>query len=225
MYTPNFTVYGKKVCLSFHYNSDDSYLYVNGRQIVKFKAKDSEFVPYPLCLGNISKDFSISNATGLYGYVYDFSVDYKAISTSKLHDILRYLIKKTILHKMFGVMKKILATIFLVFTVDSLKCILIKNQECKVREVIINNKYMLHPFSIKVSRYNGNCNNISNPYSRVCIPNVIKNITTNVSDLMSWTNKTKQIKWYESCKCVGRLHPIICNNKQKWNVNGRQMPM
>ena len=56
MYTPNFTVYGKKVGLRLHYNSGDSYLYVNGRQIVKFKAKDSEIVPYPLCLGNISKD-------------------------------------------------------------------------------------------------------------------------------------------------------------------------
>ena len=82
MYTPNFTVYGKKVCLRLLYNSDDSYLFVNGRQIVKFKAKDSEIVPYPLCLGNISKDFSISNATGLYGYVYDLSIDYKAITNN-----------------------------------------------------------------------------------------------------------------------------------------------
>ena len=68
MYTLNFTVYGKKVCLSLHYNSDDSYLLVSGRQIVKFKAKDSEIVPYPLCLENISKDFSISNSTGVYLY-------------------------------------------------------------------------------------------------------------------------------------------------------------
>ena len=76
------------------YNSDDSYLLVNDRQIVKFKAKDSEIVPYPLCLGNISKDFSISNAAGLQGYVYDFNVDYKAIANDKIHDIHRYLMKK-----------------------------------------------------------------------------------------------------------------------------------
>ena len=63
MYSTNFTVYGKKVCLSLHYNSDNSYLFVNGRKIVKFKAKDSEIVPYPLRLGNISKHFSIANAT------------------------------------------------------------------------------------------------------------------------------------------------------------------
>ena len=92
-----------------------------------------------------------------------------------------------------------------------------KNQECKVREVIINNEYMLYPFSIKVNRCNGNCNNISNPYSRMCVPNIIKNITAKVFDLMSWKNKTKPIKWHESCTCVCRLDPVICNNKQKWN--------
>ena len=63
---------------------------------------------------------------------------------------------------------------FNVLSVSSLECISMKDQECKVREVIINNDFMLYPFSIKVNRCNGNCNNISNPYSRVCVPNVIK---------------------------------------------------
>ena len=125
--------------------------------------------------------------------------------------------KKTILYKMFRVIKKILAIKFLVSNVNSLKCVLIKNQECKAREVTINNDYMISPFSIKVNRCNGNCNNISNPYSKVCIPNVVKNITAKVFDLMSWKNKTKQIKWHESCKCKCRLDPIICNHRQKWN--------
>ena len=49
-----------------------------------------------------------------------------------------------------------------------------KNQECKIREVVMNNEYMTYPYSIRVNRCNGNCNNISNPYSRVCIPDVIK---------------------------------------------------
>ena len=96
MYTPNFIVYCKKNCLSLHYNGDSSYLFVSGRPFVKFKAKDSEIVPYPLCLGNISKDSSIANAAGLYGYVYGFSVDYKAIENDKIHDIHRYLIKKVV---------------------------------------------------------------------------------------------------------------------------------
>ena len=86
---------------------------------------------------------------------------------------------------MFRVIKKILAITFLVSNVNSLQCVLIKNEKCKVREVIISTEYMLYPFSIKVDRCNGNCNNISNPYYRVCVTNVIKNITAKAFDLMS----------------------------------------
>ena len=100
---------------------------------------------------------------------------------------------------MIGFIKKVFVAAmtffsFNVLSVNSLKCVLTKNQECKVREVIINNDYMLYPFITKVNRCNGNCNNISNPYSRVCVPNVVKNITAKVFDLMSWKNKTIQIQ-------------------------------
>ena len=69
---------------------------VNGTEIYKFKAKDSEFVASPLCLGNISKDWSIDNMkkTGFNGYVYDFSVDYVAITVNDIKDIHKYLMKK-----------------------------------------------------------------------------------------------------------------------------------
>ena len=116
---------------------------------------------------------------------------------------------------MIRVIKKILTIIFLVSNVNSLKCILMKNRKCKAREVIVNNEYMLYPYSIKINRCTESCNNISNPYSKVCIPNVIKNITTKIFDLISWKNKTKQIIWNESCKCACRLDPIIYNNKRK----------
>ena len=61
MYTINFTVTEKKFCLSLHYNGANSYLFVNGTEIYKFKAKDSEIVATPLCLGNVSKDWSVDN--------------------------------------------------------------------------------------------------------------------------------------------------------------------
>ena len=61
MYSINFTVTKKKFCLSLHYNGANSYLFVNGTEIYKFKAKDSEIVAIPLCLGNISKDWSLDN--------------------------------------------------------------------------------------------------------------------------------------------------------------------
>ena len=61
MYSINFTENNKKFCLILHYNGASSYLYVNGREIYKFKAKDSEIVATSLCLGNISKDWSVDN--------------------------------------------------------------------------------------------------------------------------------------------------------------------
>ena len=83
MYSINFTVTRKVFCLSSHYNGANSYLYVNGTEMVKFKAKDSQIVAPQLCLENISKDCSVDNRkrTGLNGYVYEFSVDYRPFDT------------------------------------------------------------------------------------------------------------------------------------------------
>ena len=77
MHSINFTVTKKKFCLSLPYNGANSYSFVNSIEIYKSKAKDSEIVPSPLCLGNISKDSSVDNMkkTGFTGYVYDFSAD------------------------------------------------------------------------------------------------------------------------------------------------------
>ena len=96
MYSINFTVTQKKFCLSFHCNGANSYLFVNGTEIYKFKAKDSEIVATPLCLGNISKDWSVDNMkkTEFNGYVYDFSVDYSAIAIDDIKDMHKYLMKK-----------------------------------------------------------------------------------------------------------------------------------
>ena len=96
MYSVNFTVTRKKFCLSLHYNRVNSYLFVNGTEIHKFKAKDSEIVAALLCLRNISKDQSVDyiKKTGFNGYVYDFSVDYDAIAVDDVLDIHKYLMKK-----------------------------------------------------------------------------------------------------------------------------------
>ena len=77
-----------------HYNGANSYLFVNGTEIYKFKAKDSEIVATPLCLGNISKDWSVDNMkkTGFNGYAYDFSVDYDVIAVDDIKDIHKYCI-------------------------------------------------------------------------------------------------------------------------------------
>ena len=119
---------------------------------------------------------------------------------------------------MFVFIKKMLILVLL-STVNSLKCISLKNQECKVREVVISNEYMTYPYSIEVNRCNGNCNNTKNSYSRVCVPDITKNVTLKIFDLMTLTNKIKQIIIHESCKRICRLDPIVCSNKQKWNKN------
>ena len=82
--------------MSLHYNGANNYLFINGTDIIKFKAKDSEIAAYPLCLGNISKNWSVDNVkkTRLKGYVIDFSVDYDAIAVSDIIDIHNYLMKK-----------------------------------------------------------------------------------------------------------------------------------
>ena len=101
MYSINFntkfnTKVNTKFCLSLHYNETNSYLLVNGTEIHKFTAKDSEIVPINLCLRNVSKDFTASNMkkTGFNGQIYDFSVDYDAIAVDDILDIHKYLMKK-----------------------------------------------------------------------------------------------------------------------------------
>ena len=85
-----------KFCLSLHYIGSNSYLFVNGTEIYKYKSKDSDIVAAPLCLGNISNNWSIDSMKklGFNDYVYDFSVDYDATDVDDLLDIHKYLMKK-----------------------------------------------------------------------------------------------------------------------------------
>ena len=77
--------------LSLHYNGRNSYLFVSGTEICKFKAKDSAIVASPLCL-----DWSTDNMkkTGFTGYVYDFSADYSIVTFDDIKDLHNYLTKK-----------------------------------------------------------------------------------------------------------------------------------
>ena len=103
---------------------------------------------------------------------------------------------------------------------NALDCKSMKNCECKVRSEVINvnsNNPMFYPFSIKINKCGENCNNINDLYARTCFPDVTKNLSAKVFNLMSRTNETRFIKWHESCKCICRLDKIIYNNKQKQN--------
>ena len=97
VYSQNFTQPSKKFVLSLHYNGDDNYLFVNGKQELKFKCKTENLVKEKLCIGNFSDQWTASESekTGLYGNIYDFVVDYKSINGVKpIYDMHRYLMTK-----------------------------------------------------------------------------------------------------------------------------------
>ena len=97
IYSQNFTQPSTRFVLSLHYNGDNSYLFVNGKQKLKFKTKTESLVKQKLCIGNLSDKWSTSESekTGLYGNIYDFVVDYEAIIGVKaIYDMHRYLMIK-----------------------------------------------------------------------------------------------------------------------------------
>ena len=78
---------------------------------------------------------------------------------------------------MFGFLKKVFFTAMTFFGCNALKCISINNQECKIRSEIIDinsNEPAFYPYNIEVNKYSGSCNNINDPYAKLCIPDVIK---------------------------------------------------
>ena len=105
---------------------------------------------------------------------------------------------------------------------NALECVSMKNQECNVRLEIVDvssHSPIFYPFSVKINRCSGNCNNINDPYARICVPDTVKNLNVKIFNLMSRTNETSSIKWHKTCKCIFRWNEIICNNKQGWNKN------
>ena len=113
---------------------------------------------------------------------------------------------------MFGFIKKFTAmTFFNLSNVNSLECVSMNNQECKIRTEIIDlntNEPMFYPYSIKIDR----CK-----YAKICVPDQIKNTNVKVFNLLSRTNEARHIKWHKTCKCKCTLDASLCNNKQRWN--------
>ena len=93
---------------------------------------------------------------------------------------------------MFGLIKKVFFTemtffSFNILNVNTLECFSMNNEQCKTRTKIINindNELLFYPFSIKVNKCSGSCNNINDPYAKLCVPDVVKNINVKVFNLM-----------------------------------------
>ena len=126
---------------------------------------------------------------------------------------------------MFGFIKKCFFTAMAFFScnvlnVNSLECVSMNNQECKIRPEIISlntKEPLFYPYSIKINKCKCSCNTINDPYSKICVPDNIKNTNVKVLNLMSRTNETRHIKWHKTCKCRCRLDASVCNCKQRRN--------
>ena len=201
MYYRNFTDPGKKFVLSLHYNGNNSYLYVNGNQELKFKAKTDQLVKEKLCLGNLSDQWATSESekTGLHGKIYDFVVDYEHM----------WLINLAI--SLFGIIKT-----------KALECLSVVNQKCMARPKILDVnegicEALFYLYNVQVNKCSGNCNTLDNPMVKLCVPNVIKGVNMQVYNFLMRLNETRNVLWHESCKCVCKLNSSVCNNKQIWN--------
>ena len=103
---------------------------------------------------------------------------------------------------MFGFIKKVFFTAMTYFnfsglSVNSLECVSMNNQECKISSEIINintNEPLFYSYSIKINKYKGSCNTITDPHAKLCVPDTIKNINVKVFNLMSRTNETRHIE-------------------------------
>ena len=111
--------------------------------------------------------------------------------------------------KMFSFVKKVFVlglTVLSSSITGALNCVSINNQECKVRPEIVDvssNNPIFYPFSVKINRCSSNCYSINDPYTNICVPDIVKNSNVKVFNLMLRTNETKSIKLHETCEFVG----------------------
>ena len=103
---------------------------------------------------------------------------------------------------MFRFIKRVFLAAIMFFgynwsSVNSLKCISINHQECKVRPEILNvnrKEPIFYPYSIKTSKCSDSCDNIDDPYAKLCVPDTIKNLNVKVFNLISRANETRHIE-------------------------------
>ena len=213
-----------KFCLNLHYNADNSYLFVNGKEIFKFKtdSKNGNF-PTQFCLRSISNGFSAieSREVLLNGNVYDFSGDYKSIDKSDILNIHKYLMTKN--NIMYSLIKQVFI-ILLNFSKSLItKCVSLKDEPCTVRPTLtdlnpVELKY--YPFMIILDKFSGSCNVLS---PKICVlenKNKKNQQKTNVKAFNMITNKNeaKTMAKHISCDFKCKFDSTTCNSNQKWNM-------
>ena len=103
------------------------------------------------------------------------------------------------------------------FSCNALKFVSMNNQEYKVRPEVLDsnsNEPSFYPYSILVKKWSVSCNNINDPYTKLCVPDAVKGMNIKLFNLMSKINETRRLSWHETCTCKSRLNPSVCYNKQ-----------
>ena len=213
----DFTDFGKKFMLSLHYNGDDSYLFANGRQELKFKAKTDQLIQEKLCIGNLSDQWTTSESekTGVYGKIYDFVVDYEQIVGVKtIYDMHRSLMTKNNIspkrtYKMWLI--NLTISLFSILKVEALECVSVINQKCMPRPKILDvnegvGEALFYPYNVLVNKCSGSCNTLDNPMAKLCVPNITNRIDMKVYIFLTMLNETCNVLWHESCKCACKLN-------------------
>ena len=111
-------------------------------------------------------------------------------------------------------------SLYNILKVKALECVSVINKKCMSRPKVIDlnkDELVFYPYRIKINKCSGSCNTINDPFAKLCVPDITKNINVKVFDLMARINETRQIIWHETCKCVCRLTSAICNSRQIWN--------
>ena len=109
-----------------------------------------------------------------------------------------------------------------VLKVNTLERLSVINEECKPRPKILDvnegvGEVLFYLYNVLVNKCSGSCNTLDNPMSRICVPNIIKNVNIKVYNFLMRLNETRNVLWHESCKCVCLLNSSVCNSKQIWN--------
>ena len=121
---------------------------------------------------------------------------------------------------MFRFVRQTFVSAMSFFSCNELKWVSMNNQECKITPQIIiinSNELSFYLYSVKINRCGGSCNNNNDPYSKLCVPDVVINMNVKLFNLMSRTNETRHTDWHETCKYKCRLNASVCNNKQRQN--------
>ena len=113
-------------------------------------------------------------------------------------------------------------SLFSIIKTKVLECVSVTNQKCMPRPKILDvnegvGEALFYPYNVLVNKRSGSCDTLDNPMAKLCVPNIIKRINMKVYNFLMMLNKTRNVLWHESCKCVCRLNSSVCNSKQIWN--------